>query len=666
MRSEASPPSLYFRFLAFLGSFLLFQLELIAGQTALPYYGGSYYVWTACLLFYQAVLVAGYGYALALCESMRAKTRMRTHLALLAAAIIVMPAAFPSQAAVHPVLDILSRLSRFIAFPFLLLSASATLCQKAYSESASGAGDDPYPIFAWSNAGSLAGMLAHSLVLEPALSLSAEILLWRAAFALYALCLVPSLFLRARDAGRGSAADGALDEDRPYFLWFILPAGTTALLTAVTNYQSSVTASIPLTWMLPLSVYLLSFALLFARDGLSPNAIRAVVIVLFAGLSALLWHFGSPLAIVLIALLNWALLFACLIAHRELYLAKPRSPGLAPRYYLMMGLGGVAGTALVTPVAAFHLSFGFADLYLALLLYVAAMAYASARGSPAGYRRAALSAGLLSVLVFLGRAVSGKSQVYGLRNFYGIYRVEDDRKLGVRRFVHGTTVHGIQYLDPGKELKTTVYYSAESPVSEVLRSFPAKRVGAVGLGVGVSCADAKPGTAWTFYELDPDVVDIARKYFTFLPKCRADVVVKTGDARLLLGAEAPGSFDLLYLDAFSGGSVPFHLLTKEAMDVYRSRLRPGGVMIFHVSANFLDLVPILRLGTSAAGLQSLVKRVSFDPEDPARLSSEWLVATTDPAYLRKLSRNGWQRPEAPAGWKVWTDDYRNVLKAIKL
>jgi SAM-dependent methyltransferase len=211
-----------------------------------------------------------------------------------------------------------------------------------------------------------------------------------------------------------------------------------------------------------------------------------------------------------------------------------------------------------------------------------------------------------------------------------------------------------------------VYYSAQSPISEVLRSFPAKRVGAVGLGVGVSCADARAGTSWTFYELDPDVVDIARRFFTFLPKCRADVQVRTGDARLLLGDEPPGRFDLLYLDAFSGGSVPFHLLTQEAIQLYRSRLRPGGVMIFHVSANFLDIVPVVRLGTSAVGLQSLVKRVSFDPEDPARLSSEWLVATTDPGILRRLSKNGWQKPEVPAGWKVWTDDYRNVLKAIKL
>lgn len=654
-----------FKLIAFLGSFLLFQLELIVGQSVLPLYGGSYYVWTTCLLFFQAVLVAGYAYALALSERLSARRFLLPHLALLAASVVLMPSGFLPQGAACSVGDLLWRLVGFIALPFLLLSASTTLCQRAYSDSASSGGEDPYPVFAWSNVGSLAGMLAHSLVLEPALPLSAVFLIWRAAFAFYALCFASALFSAWRSSEVRGELAGPCDEERPYFRWFILPAGTTALLSAVTNYQSSATASVPLTWMIPLCVYLLSFALLFGRKGLSVNTLRAGVFILLLALAGLLWHFKSPVAFILIALLNWALLFACLIAHRELYLAKPRSPALAPRYYLMMGLGGVAGTALVTPLAALHLSFGFADLYLALLLYVAAMAYASAKDPRAGRRLAALSAALLTGLLLLCRAFSGRSQVYGVRNFYGIYRVEDDRKLGLRRFIHGSTVHGIQHLDAKDELKTTVYYSAESPISEVLGSYPAKRVGAVGLGVGVSCADAKAGTSWTFYEIDPDVVDIARRYFTFLSKCKAEVSVRTGDARLLLAREPEGRFDLLYLDAFSGGSVPFHLLSREAVELYRSRLKPGGVMVFHISENFLDLVPALRLATSAAGLQSLYKRASFDPEDPARLSSEWLVATSDAKYLRKLSMSGWQRPDVPAGWKVWTDDYHNVLKAVK-
>ncbi len=661
----SKPPAVFsgllLSFAAFLGSFLLFQLELLAGQTVLPHYGGSYYVWTVCLLFYQLVLVAGYAYALLLSERLPPKTLLLVHLALLAAALALMPASFPAQTFASPVPDLLWRLLRFIAFPFLLLSASTTLCHKLLSDTS---GRSSFSVFAWSNAGSLAGMLSYSLLIEPALPLTSAALLWRGLFILYALLF--ALSLRFKFASARAPEEAGLAGEKPrYFLWFILPAGTAALLTAVTSYQSSATASMPLTWMIPLCVYLLSYAVLFAGGDIKVNTLRASLFSLLIILAGLLWRLQSPLTTVLLALLNWALFFACIVAHRELYLARPRSAALAPRYYLMMGLGGVAGTALVTPVGALRLSFGFADLYIALIVFVGALVYAINRERGLGLRAMGLATALLGGLIMLGMKLSGETQVYGLRNFYGIYRVEDDKAQGLRRFIHGSTVHGIQHLAAGEEFRTTVYYSAGSPISEVLASFPAGHVGAVGLGIGVSCADARKGTEWTFYELDPDVVSIARKYFSFLGKCKAEVRVITGDARINLRKEPAGRFDLLYLDAFTGGSVPFHLITREALELYRSRLKPGGLMVFHVSANFLDVIPVIRLSASAAGLQSLEKSISFDPDDPARLSSEWLAVTDNPVHLRKLAKSGWTVPEARAGWRVWTDDYRNVLKAIK-
>ena len=654
-------PGILFSLAAFLGSFLLFQLELVAGQTVLPSYGGSYYVWTVCLLFYQVVLVAGYAYALFLSERFPPKTLLRIHLVLLAAALAFMPSFFPPQVFGSPVLDLLGRLTLFIAFPFLLLSASTTLCHKLLSDAS---GRSSYSVFAWSNAGSLAGMLSYVVLVEPALPLSSAALLWRGLFLVYALLFATALLLGFHKDH--APADAAAAGEKPrYFLWFILPAGTAALLAAVTSYQSSATASMPLTWMIPLAAYLLSYAVLFAGGDLRVNTLRVSLFSLLAILAVLLWRLQSPLTTVLLAFLNWALFFACIVAHRELYMARPRSATLAPRYYLMMGLGGVAGTALVTPVGALRLSFGFADLYVALFLLVGSLAYAIRRERGLGLRAIGCAAVLMSGLLALGLKLSGETRVYGIRNFYGIYRVEDDKAQGLRRFIHGSTVHGIQHLAAGEELKTTVYYAAGSPISEVLNSFPAAHVGAVGLGIGVSCADARKGTEWVFYELDPDVVYIARKYFTFLEKCKADVSVVTGDARLNLQKEPPGRFDLLYLDAFTGGSVPFHLLTQEALELYRSRLKPGGLMIFHVSANFLDIIPVLRLSASAAGMKSLAKTVSFDPDDPSRFSSEWLAVTNNPAYLRKLAKTGWTAPPTPKGWKVWTDEYRNVLKALK-
>ena len=660
-KTSTAVPGLLFGFAAFLGSFLLFQLELLAGQTVLPHYGGSYYVWTGCLLFYQVVLVGGYAYALLLSERFAPKVLLRLHLALLAASLVLMPALFPAQAFSSPVPDLLWRLALFIAFPFLLLSASTTLCHKLLSDAS---GKSAFGVFAWSNAGSLAGMFSYTLLVEPALPLASAALLWRGLFAVYALLFAAALLLGFHKSPAREEKEAEIEKPR-YFLWAVLPAGSAALLAAVTSYQSSATASMPLTWMIPLTVYLLSYALLFSGLELRVNTLRVFLFSLLFVLAGILWRFESSLTTILIALLNWALFFACIVAHRELYLARPRSAALAPRYYLLMGLGGVAGTALVTPVGALRLSFGFADLYIALVVFIGALAYAVRRERGLGLRAMGFSTALLAGLLALGLKLSGETQVYGLRNFYGSYRVEDDKALGLRRFVHGSTVHGIQHLAAGEELKTTVYYSAGSPISELLAAFPAAHVGAVGLGVGVSCADARKGTEWVFYELDPDVVSIARKYFTFLENCKADVSVVTGDARLNLKKEPPGRFDLLYLDAFTGGSVPFHLITKEALELYRSRLKPGGLMVFHVSGNFLDVVSVIRLSAAAAGLQSLEKSVSFDTNDPARLSSEWLAVTDNPAHLKKLAKSGWTVPAPRADWRVWTDEYRNVLKAIK-
>ncbi|MEK7722706.1 MAG: hypothetical protein AAB359_10000, partial [Elusimicrobiota bacterium] len=349
MSKDSKPltaPDLIFCSAAFLGSFLLFQLELLAGQTVLPHYGGSYYVWTVCLLFYQLVLVAGYAYALLLSERFPPKILLRVHLVLLAAALAFMPASFPAQTFGNPVLDLLWRLTLFIAFPFLLLSASTTLCHKLLSDAS---GRSAYSVFAWSNAGSLAGMLSYSLLLEPGLPLTSAAMLWRAFFVIYSLLFAASmrLGLHSNPASANAAAAG---EKPRYFLWFILPAGSAALLAAVTSYQSSVTASMPLTWMIPLTVYLLSYAVLFS--GMEPrvNTLRICLFSLLFVLAGLLWRFESSLTTILLTLLNWALFFACIAAHRELYLVRPRSAALAPRYYLMMGLGGVAGTALVTPV----------------------------------------------------------------------------------------------------------------------------------------------------------------------------------------------------------------------------------------------------------------------------------------------------------------------------
>ena len=656
-----SVPRLLFHSAAFLGSFLLFQLELMAGAKVLPLFGGSYYVWTVCLLFYQAALVAGYAYAQQLSERLPARALLSIHLVFLLAAGLLAGGDFPRQAFAAPVPDLLWRLALYIGPPFIALSAGTTLCHRLLADTEDGSA---FGVFGWSNAGSLAGMLSYSLLVEPRLALGEAAKLWGGLYLLYFFLYLAALRLLPF-SGQAPRAPGKTDEKPRWGLWLALPAATSALLAAVTSYQGSATASMPLTWMVPLCGYLLSYALLFSGREFSLKTLRLLLFGLLGAILLLLWRLQSPVSTALVALLNWALFFVCVAAHRELYLARPRDPALAPRYYLAMGLGGVLGTALVTPAGALRFGYGFADLYIAAALLVVALSYAAGREKGFGGRAAAAALAMLAGIVWTGAKVSGETAVFALRNFYGMYRVEEDKAAGLRRFVHGATVHGIQRTAAGAEGQGTTYYAAGSPISEVLNNFPAARVGAVGLGVGVSCADARPGTEWTFYELDPDVEMIARKYFSFLARCRAKVSVVTGDARVNLQKEPEGRFDLLYLDAFTGGSVPLHLVTKEALQLYRSRLKPGGLMVFHVSANFVDLAPVLQLSAAANGLTSLFKSVSYDPDDSARLSSEWLAVTDNPAYLDRLQKAGWARPLPRAGWRVWTDDYRDLPKALK-
>lgn len=659
--SGFSGPRLLFHAAAFLGSFLLFQLELMAGSKVLPLFGGSYYVWTVCLLFYQAALVAGYAYAQQLSERLPARPLLFIHLAFLLAAGLLAGGDFPRQAFSAPVPDLLWRLALYIGLPFIALSAGTTLCHRLLADTEGGSA---FGVFGWSNAGSLAGMLSYSLLVEPRLALGQAAGLWAGLYLLYFFIYIAALRL-IPFSGQAPRPPEATDERPRWGLWLALPAATSALLAAVTSYQGSATASMPLTWMIPLGLYLLSYALLFSGREFSLKALRIMLFGLLGALLLLLWRLQSPVSTALVALLNWALFFVCVAAHRELYLARPVHNRLAPRYYLAMGLGGVLGTALVTPAGALRFGYGFADLYIAAAALVGAMSYAAGRARGFGGRAAAGALALLGCIVWAGAKISGETTVFALRNFYGMYRVEEDKAAGLRRFVHGATVHGIQRTAAGAEGQGTTYYAAGSPISEVLNKFPAARVGAVGLGVGVSCADARPGTEWTFYELDPDVEMIARKYFSFLSRCKAKVSVITGDARVNLQLEPEGRYDLLYLDAFTGGSVPLHLVTKEALGLYRSRLRPGGLMVFHVSANFIDIVPVLDLSAAANGLQSRYKSVSYDPNDSARLSSEWLAVTDNPAYLARLEKAGWAAPAQRTGWRTWTDDFRDLPRAIK-
>ena len=667
----------------FLSAFLLFQVQPLVAKIILPWFGGSAAVWTVCMLFFQVLLLLGYFYAHGSIR-WQAPSRQRTvHWILLAAALAVMPlapsAGWKPQGGEDPTLRILGLLAATIGLPYLLLSTTGPLAQAWFSRERPGV--SPYRLFALSNLGSMLALVSYPLLVEPFAPVRVQTAAWSIAFAAFAL-LCAALAWRASRAGAGGEESAAAAATAPSWatmsLWVALPACASVLLLAFTSHMSLNIAAIPLLWVLPLALYLLSFVLAFDAPRWYRRAIWLPLLA--AGVTAVCYTLSAEHrntdVWVLVPLYSATLLAACMACHGELARNRPH-PRHLTAYYLLIAFGGALGGLLVGLVAP-H---AFADLYelplgiaaLAFLVPVALLvgrtAWRPRRPAVLGLAAAAAAAALGAWLLEQYSERDENVRVT-TRNFYGVLKTRDmgEGPAEERILTHGTIVHGRQFLSPERRGWPTSYYGRDSGVGLAILQQGERgpvRVGVVGLGTGTIASYGRPGDAYRFYDINPRVVDLARAEFTYLADSRAAVETVLGDARLSLEREPGQNFDVLALDAFSSDSIPVHLLTSEAFELYLRHLRPDGILAVHVSNRYLDLVPVVRQAAARHALEARLVE-SDDNEEVGTYRSDWvLLARSAAAFARPPLADAAQRIDEDAEGPLWTDDYSNVIGLLK-
>jgi len=684
----------------FLSAFLLFQVQPVSARYILPWYGGSPAVWTTCLLFFQVGLLAGYAYAHGLVTLLRERrgSQAGIHFALLALAFLVLPITpgaewKPDGSEANPAAGIVRLLGSTVGFPYLLLSASGPLLQHWFAESHPGR--SPYRLYAVSNLGSLLGLLTYPFLFEPRLDVNQQTTLWSAAFAGYALLAVATgvLFLK-RTRSLPGASEAAGDARKPppadVFLWIAFSACGSMLLLSLTSQMCQDVAVVPFLWVAPLSLYLLTFVIAFDHERwyLRPVAIplAAAAIGLAIWLMNLQYASSEWPLFRQIAVYCGAIFFACLVCHGEIVRMKPSVRHLTG-FYLCISLGGAIGGGFVS-LAAPRLFSGYWELHLAFDLLALLTSFQLWRRFRHAKRPvlvlggAALWIGLLSVMVhFLGKHMeeTREKSIAMRRGFYGVLKVEEvdsGTDYAFRSLHHGRISHGRQYLAESDQTLATTYYSLNSGVGAVFECLPARttappqpvHVGVVGLGVGTIATYAEEGDRFRVYEINPQVEELARSHFGYLAGCRGEEQVVLGDARISLERELaegnPQRFDALFVDAFSGDSIPVHLLTREAFDLYFKHLKPDGVLAIHVTNLHLDLADPVR--NLAAAFEREALRVDHSPdvtEDHAYYS-DWILVTRDPAFIKALEDSGrvsmWDRPDPRP--IHWTDAYSNLFE----
>ncbi|GMU39844.1 MAG: hypothetical protein AMXMBFR23_07100 [Chloroflexota bacterium] len=667
----------------FLSAFLLFQVQPIIGRALLPWFGGGSSVWMTTLLFFQAALLLGYGYAHVI-GRLAPRAQAAVHVALLLAAAVTLPIipreALRPEDASRPALRLLIALAVTVGPTFVLLATTGPLLQRWFATA--NAGRSPYPLYAVSNAGSLLALLTYPVLVEPLSGLRAQSWAWSAGYVAFALAC-GALAWRSLRGARGleaARAEAAPPEPRPgvgrMAAWVALPAVATMLLMATTNQVTQDIASVPLLWVLPLAIYLLTFILCFSSDRVYDGPLFSVLLVIALFYSVYLlqrpalglgWHvlFSGSLVF-----------FGCMSLHGETARLKP-GPAHLTLFYLLVALGGAIGGAFVGLVAPVLFE-GFWEYHVALWLTPALVLAAQFAGGRPDRR---LVAGAAAGLLVLGGVLTAQVQqrsadvIFRERNFYGVVRVIERPSRSsehvLRTLEHGRIVHGIQRQDPSHARAPLAYYTPDSGVGVTFAQLPPAdeeeiRVGVIGLGAGVIASYAQPEEAWVFYEIDPLVTDVAESYFTYLRDARdrgTTVEVRHGDARLVMERElregVPGRFDVLVVDAFSGDSVPTHLLTREAFEVYWQHLEPDGVLVVQVTNRHIDLTPVARGLAAERGHEALL--VVDRTVEPDSYGSAWVLVTRDEAFLAAVeaSVTPWQAHARTP--RIWTDDRSDVF-----
>jgi hypothetical protein len=670
----------------FLSAFLLFQVQPIIAKAILPWFGGTSAVWTTCMLFFQVTLLLGYAYAHWLHERLRPAMQGIVHILLLAASLAVLPilpaASWKPSGAENPSLRILMLLGLTIGLPYLLLSTTSPLMQAWYARTHKQG--LPYRWYALSNLGSMLALLSYPVLVEPYLATRHQGQVWSAAYAVFVV-LCGTLAWRARKDREPGDRISEIGGDSQYpspvpaasrLLWIALAACASILLLAVTNYLTQNVAAIPFLWVLPLSVYLLSFIVCFEAPRVYRRAVfLPLLAVAVAGMAYFVWQSKHqdqkvPLAVAVFV----SSLFVCsMVCHGELAARKPH-PRHLTGFYLMVALGGALGGTFVG-LAAPYLFSGYYEFPIGMAL-TAALAVVVVWTRVSIPWRVAMAVALAGYLVFLGVVVRDDVKGYTLsvRNFYGQLRIWDDNddfdlSAPSRMLLHGTIIHGQQMRDQPYRRQAVSYFCPESGIGRLMRAGVAgvpRRIGILGLGCGTLAAYGRPGDTIRIYEINPLVPGLAQREFSYLRDTPARVEIQMGDGRLSLEREPSQQFDVLVMDAFSGDSVPVHLLTREAFQTYFRHLKPGGVLAVNITNTYLDLRPVLASLAANFGKLGLVFDLEPDEQDFLCYTSSWVLVmnpSARDAFRPWLDSGATLASNRP--FRLWTDDYSNLWGILR-
>jgi hypothetical protein len=697
------------------GAWLLFQIQPMAGKRILPWFGGGPAVWTTAMLFFQALLLGGYLYAHLSTRLLPPRAQPLLHAALLLFAVVMLAMYGVSLGnewkpadSGHPQLRILAILAVSVGLPYLMLSATAPLVQSWLGRTS--AGKSPYRLYALSNFGSLAALVSYPVIVEPLMGLHMQGILWSGLFLAFAvLCalsgwsasgavpdeqmreapprakpLPPEMRRKTTRSGKNSATtkDGIptmLDR----FFWVALPACASSMLLAVTNYLCQDVAPVPLLWIAPLVVYLVTFILTFASDRWYRRWPWLVAMGVLSYAACNCWTQNGDEVFGWQAAVHLGLLFTVgMVCHGEVARRRPAANYLTS-FYLLLAAGGAIGGLLVAVVAP-RVFNGYYELPLGMLVaFLLAMGVLISDresalylgGSPALWVGIVLVGGVLAYLAQSPYATARPLAIAMERNFFGVLTVQEaewgNSGIICRRLLNGRISHGAQMLDKDRRGEPTQYYARTSGVGKLLDSMPTdapRRVGVVGLGAGTLAAYAKQGDEFKFYEINPDVISFADQYFTFLADARergAKLEIVSGDARLALEREQPQQFHVLVLDAFSGDAIPVHLLTSEAIELYLRHLRqPDGVLAIHVTNRNLDLGPVVK---AIADRYNFDARVVLNQRDePAAIQAAIWILLYPREKTGKMDRIG--RPLELGRVRsrpiLWTDDYSSLIDVV--
>jgi SAM-dependent methyltransferase len=686
---------LFYAATIFLSAFLLFEVQPVIAKMILPWFGGTSAVWSTCMLFFQIVLLLGYLYAHFLNRKLTPRRQAIVHIAILAlsaAALPILPnPEWKTSAIAQPSLRILALLATTVGLPYFLLSSTTPLLQAWYARTHKEG--LPYRLFALSNFASLLALLSYPLLIEPTLSSRLQGTTWSAAYIVFAAVCGWT----AWRASSGVTVSAAPSTETPApswltrILWLALSASASILLLAVTTHLTQDVAPIPFLWILPLTAYLLTFILCFEAPRLYWRPVFLPLFILAMGFMAfLLWpearfvqapllHFvGSMTGFRTIAAFLAALFLACMVCHGELARLKP-DPRYLTGFYVTVSLGGALGGLFVGLVAP-NFFRGFYEFPIGLGVCAIAVAAVLTRdlwtrSEPRSYASALVVAAIVllycwGVVVDLRESVAGYRIV--VRNFYGLLRVYDDGgqfdEFASRKLVHGVINHGEQMLNDPYRHQPITYFCRDSGVGRAMIALEGRprRIGVLGLGCGTLAAYGRPGDTIRIYEINPLVLSLARSEFTYLSDTPARVETALGDGRLTLEAEPPQNFDILVMDAFSGDSVPVHLITREAFQQYFRHLKPGGIVAVNITNRYLNLEPVMERVAAEFGKVALVYRFNPPDSDLLCFASSWALIL-DRATLDEHPQLRAQAVELQptVAFRTWTDDFSNMYSILK-